>query len=206
MLSGLAELIDKQLPQYQCGRCGQPDCAHYAQALAARQTTPDLCAPGGGALAKRLAAMSGVLLRAGATFDGENLQCARVVEEVCIGCARCLIVCPLDALIGAPKFLHAVLPTLCSGCGVCIPACPVDCIVLELAGREWTDGDAAVARSRYHARLRRLVEATPVKQRQTAEKKGAAAEKPTETPGETRKRAIAKALATARARRAGIRG
>lgn len=196
-LSGLAELLDKQLPQYQCGRCGQPDCAHYAQALAARQETPDRCAPGGHALAERLAAESGMLLSPDAVFDEGVLQCARVVEEACIGCARCLKVCPLDALIGASKFLHAVLPMLCSGCGVCVSVCPVDCIVLEPASREWTNNDAAAARNRYHARLKRLAEAVSMKRRRAEQK----TELP-EAPAEIRKSAITEALATARARRA----
>jgi electron transport complex protein RnfB len=207
-LSGLAESLDKQLPQYQCGRCGQPDCAHYAQALAVRQETPDRCAPGGWALAERLAVISDMPLSPEAAFDEGVLQCARVVEEACIGCVRCLKVCPLDALIGAPKWLHAVLPMLCSGCGVCVPACPVDCIVLEAAGREWTDDDAAAARNRYHARLKRLAEAAPVKQRQAGKKMATPSmpiEAHDETPNEIRKRAIAEALATARARRAGRR-
>lgn len=196
MLSGLADALDKRLPQYQCGRCGQPDCAHYAQALAARQTTPDRCAPGGRALAEQLAAMGGASVSAEAVFDDEDLQSARVVEEACIGCARCLRACPLDALIGAPKWLHAVLPGLCSGCGLCVPTCPVDCIVMEPAGRVWSDDDAAAARQRYRARLVRL--AKPTTRRSV--KQHHAEPTPTETP-ETRQRAIAEALATARARR-----
>ncbi|MCL2297910.1 MAG: hypothetical protein FWC35_06580, partial [Proteobacteria bacterium] len=56
----------------------------------------------------------------------------------------------------------------------------------------------AAARSRYHARLKRLAEAVPVKQRRTEKKVGAV-----ETPDEVRKRAIADALAAARARRSG---
>ncbi|MDR2244480.1 MAG: RnfABCDGE type electron transport complex subunit B [Burkholderiales bacterium] len=202
MLSGLAEALDKRLPQYQCGRCGQPDCAHYAQALAARQETPDRCTPGGRALAELLAAMSGLPLSSDAVFDEDVLQCARVVEETCIGCVLCLKVCPLDALIGAPKCLHAVLPMLCSGCGLCVPVCPVDCIVLEPAGREWTDDDAAAARSRYRTRLKRLAEAARVKQRRAGEKE-VMTKTPTEAPDEMRRRTIAEALATARARRQG---
>ncbi|MDR0250739.1 MAG: RnfABCDGE type electron transport complex subunit B [Burkholderiales bacterium] len=202
-LSGLAEALDKLLPQYQCRRCSQPDCAHYALALAARQETPDRCVLGGRALAERLAVMSGMSLSPGAVFDESVLQCARVVEEACIGCVRCLKVCPLDALIGAPKWLHAVLPTLCSGCGLCVPACPVDGIVLEPADREWTDDDAGAARNRYRARLKRLAEAVPVKQRQ-AEKKTVTTKMSVEASAEIRKRAIAEALVAARARRSGI--
>ncbi|MDR0771476.1 MAG: RnfABCDGE type electron transport complex subunit B [Burkholderiales bacterium] len=202
-LTGLAESLDKRLPQYQCGRCGQPDCAHYAQALAARQETPDRCVPGGRALAEQLAAVSGMPLSPGAAFDEGALQCAIVVEEACIGCVRCLRVCPLDALIGAPKRLHAVLPTLCTGCGLCLPACPVDCIVLEPADREWTSDDATAARNRYHARLKRLAEAEPVMLRRIEQTPASSEAEPREktVPAETRQQVIAEALATARLRR-----
>jgi electron transport complex protein RnfB len=36
----------------------------------------------------------------------------------------------VDAIIGAPKLMHTVLPDLCTGCELCIPPCPVDCIDL----------------------------------------------------------------------------
>ncbi len=204
MLSGAAEAFDALLPQYQCGRCGQPDCAHYAQALALRQDSPDRCVPGGRALAEQLAFTSGMPLSPGAAFDETALQCAVIVEEACIGCTRCLRVCPLDALIGAPKRLHAVVPALCSGCGLCVSACPVDCIVLEPAGRQWTNDDAVAARDRYRQRLKRLAEAEPVGQRCAwrAVADGEAVPEENGASAEMRQRVIADALTAARMRRA----
>jgi len=55
---------------------------------------------------------------------------AIIREADCIGCAKCLDVCPTDAIIGAPKFLHQVLADDCIGCERCVPVCPVDCIDL----------------------------------------------------------------------------
>ncbi len=46
----------------------------------------------------------------------------------CIGCTKCLEVCPTDAIVGAPKFLHTIIEEDCIGCELCIPVCPVDCI------------------------------------------------------------------------------
>lgn len=56
---------------------------------------------------------------------------ALINPDQCIGCARCIKVCPVDAIIGAPKKLHQILPSYCTGCEDCVSACPVDCIGLE---------------------------------------------------------------------------
>jgi electron transport complex protein RnfB len=56
---------------------------------------------------------------------------AWIDEDRCIGCARCLPPCPVDAIVGAPKYMHTVIRDQCTGCELCIPACPVDCIELR---------------------------------------------------------------------------
>jgi electron transport complex protein RnfB len=53
---------------------------------------------------------------------------AVIREEECIGCSRCIPVCPVDAIVGTHKFLHTVLLDECIGCRLCIDPCPVDCI------------------------------------------------------------------------------
>ncbi len=57
-------------------------------------------------------------------------QRAFIREEECIGCAKCLAVCPTDAILGAAKFLHTVIEEDCIGCERCLPVCPIDCIAL----------------------------------------------------------------------------
>ena len=56
---------------------------------------------------------------------------AWIDESRCIGCARCLAPCPVDAIVGAAKFMHTVLADRCTGCELCLPPCPVDCIELR---------------------------------------------------------------------------
>jgi len=56
---------------------------------------------------------------------------ARIDEAACVGCARCLPACPVDAIIGARNFTHTIIHDECVGCGLCLPPCPVDCIALE---------------------------------------------------------------------------
>ena len=48
----------------------------------------------------------------------------------CIGCAKCLPACPVDAILGTRQQLHAVLQQACTGCGLCLPPCPTNCITL----------------------------------------------------------------------------
>ena len=56
---------------------------------------------------------------------------ARIDESLCVGCARCLPACPVDAIIGSRNFTHTIVHDECVGCGLCLPPCPVDCIVIE---------------------------------------------------------------------------
>ena len=56
---------------------------------------------------------------------------ARIDEALCVGCARCLPACPVDAIIGSRNFTHTIIHDECVGCGLCLPPCPVDCIAIE---------------------------------------------------------------------------
>ena len=55
-------------------------------------------------------------------------QVARIDEDLCIGCVKCIRACPVDAIIGANKQMHTVLTSLCTGCELCLAPCPMDCI------------------------------------------------------------------------------
>ncbi|MEO8718140.1 MAG: RnfABCDGE type electron transport complex subunit B [Burkholderiales bacterium] len=81
---------------------------------------------------------------------------ARIDEPRCIGCARCIDACPVDAIIGARGFMHTVVAELCIGCDLCLPPCPVDCIDVVPAPAPWTAADARAAKQRAVARKRRL--------------------------------------------------
>ena len=156
-LSGLAALIDAALPQTQCTRCGYPDCAAYASAIAAGEAAINQCPPGGAEGVERLARITGQPvsdLNPENGFEGP-LTLAVIDENWCIGCTLCIKACPTDAIIGANKRMHTVIDAHCTGCELCIPVCPVDCISLSnisdtaTGWQAWPQSRADHARERY---------------------------------------------------------
>jgi len=70
---------------------------------------------------------------------------ASIREEDCIGCAKCLPACPVDAILGAAKFLHTVLYDECIGCQLCIAPCPMNCIeMIETSVNKSTTNSADI--------------------------------------------------------------
>jgi len=140
----LVARIDAVLPQTQCGQCGYPGCRPYARAIAEGTADINQCPPGGEAGVRALAQLLGREPRPLSAEHGVEKppQVARIREDECIGCVKCIAACPVDAIIGAPKRLHVVIEDLCTGCELCIAPCPVDCIDLvpaePLAQSRWT--------------------------------------------------------------------
>jgi electron transport complex protein RnfB len=128
----LVEQINDVLPQTQCGQCRYPGCRPYAEAIAKGEADINQCPPGGEAGIRALAALLGREPKPLSPEHGVEKppQVARIREDACIGCFKCIVACPVDAIIGAPKFLHVVIDDLCTGCELCIAPCPVDCIDL----------------------------------------------------------------------------
>ncbi len=152
-----AQRILAALPQTQCTRCGYPDCAAYAQAIAAGEAGINQCPPGGLEGVARLAALTGLPASPLNPTNGlEGPRSVAIIDEAwCIGCTLCLPVCPTDAIIGSNKRMHTVQESECTGCALCLPVCPVDCIQLENASGSatgwaaWSPVQADGARIRY---------------------------------------------------------
>ena len=166
--------IDALLPQTQCTRCGFAGCEPYAAAIAAGEAAINQCPPGGQATIRSLAALLDLaeipLNPANGRESAPTL--AWIDETRCIGCARCLAPCPVDAIVGAPKFLHTVVAELCTGCELCLVHCPVDCIELRPSTSEPIP--AAQNRERFYEHNARI-EARAMRRRQQLEEKKAAA-------------------------------
>jgi Na+-translocating ferredoxin:NAD+ oxidoreductase subunit B len=128
----MIEKVAAILPNTQCGQCGYPGCAPYAEAVAQGQAATNLCVPGGNPVAHGIADLLGTefVPVGGDSADAgpQPKQVAFIDENRCIGCTACLKPCPQDAILGANKMMHTILIKYCTGCELCVPACPVDCI------------------------------------------------------------------------------
>ena len=182
----LAAQVLAVLPQTQCTRCGYPDCAAYAQAIASGDAAINQCPPGGAEGVQRLAKVTGR-------------------PEL-----------PLNPEFGleGPRHVAWIDEAWCIGCTLCIKACPVDCIALENVTGEhtgwqaWSSAQAEDARERYaspSARRQRSERAHAERREAKAQDQLPREPEPVQnaTPSELeRKRAIVEAaLARARAKR-----
>lgn len=170
----LIDQVDALLPQTQCGQCTYAGCRPYATAMVRGEADINQCPPGGHRTAADLAALLGRPVKPVDPAFGDPLAPALVAyihEELCIGCARCLPACPVDAIIGAARFTHTVIEPDCTGCKLCIPPCPVDCIEMRPARHPPSQTDAArlerrdLARQRFIAHTQRIADDKAERQR-----------------------------------------
>lgn len=143
----IVEDLTEMLPGSNCGQCGFPGCAQAAAALASHEAPVTLCPPGGKGVVESLAARLGVDAPLGDMADAVPML-AFVHEATCIGCTRCFKVCPTDAIVGAPKQIHAVISNACNGCKICVDICPTECLQLvpeEVTLENWRWQRPAIA-------------------------------------------------------------
>lgn len=122
---------------------------------------------------------------------------AFIDEQNCIGCGKCIRVCPTDAIVGSKQVLHTVLPKLCTSCSNCINTCPTDCITLSTLGEALTESEELQLTQKKQQRLNhnQLVPPTILFPR-TMEVKNTS-----DTSQKDRKQSIADAIARVKARK-----
>jgi len=143
--------IERALPGVNCGGCGYVGCSEYAQAVAAGESPPTLCGPGGTSCAKKLAQIMGVevaeaypyraVVHCAAKesqrlpvdkpqYQGEpTCAAANLVADYqgciygCLGLGDCVRACDYDA-IHVIDGLAVVDYDNCIGCKACSVVCP----------------------------------------------------------------------------------
>ena len=160
----MIDQINAILPQTQCRQCGFQGCRPYAEAIASGTADINQCPPGGDEGIIELAHLLGVDPKPLNAQHGQHKpkSVAFIVEQDCIGCVKCIAACPVDAILGAAKFMHTVIASECTGCELCVAPCPVDCIIMKPLPAALDDEKALIkakqfaqaqrAKQRYEAR------------------------------------------------------
>ena len=55
----------------------------------------------------------------------------RIDEDACVGCTACARQCPVNAIHGARKSPHYIVPDTCIQCGACFDACKFNAVIKE---------------------------------------------------------------------------
>ena len=151
------EKIEDILPGANCGACGAPGCAGFAEGVVEGKYNVAGCTAGGSSVAEKIAEIMGVSAgtmtpnyavvrcRGGkeqcldrAVYQGiSSCKAATLIDNGakgciygCLGLGDCVASCPFGAMSMNENGLPVVDETLCTGCGNCVEACPRD--IMEL--------------------------------------------------------------------------
>ena len=123
--------INNELPQSQCAQCGYSGCYPYAKAIVNKNEKINKCIPGGNELILKIKKLLNLDKNLeNITIENQSFlyTTVKIDEKNCIGCGKCAIFCPVDAIIGAPNFMYTIVQKFCTGCNICLSHCPTDCI------------------------------------------------------------------------------
>jgi len=151
------EVVEELLPGNNCGACGQPGCAAFAEKLLGEEIAPGKCTVADSGALEEIASFLGVgvgaeekriarLKCAGglgnvthlAEYQGmSSCRAAAVVDQGghgcswgCLGLGDCETACTFDAITMSEDLLPVVEPEPCTACGDCVDVCPQDLFVL----------------------------------------------------------------------------
>lgn len=144
--------ISEALPGANCGACGMPGCAGYADAIVHGGAEITKCAPGGSDTAIAIAKIMGMQAEAmeqkiavihcsSGGFKNTNWKyayegvesCKAAVNIAggpnacsygCLGYNDCKAACPFDAITVDEYGMRCIDFDKCTGCGACVKACP----------------------------------------------------------------------------------
>lgn len=153
----MIEQLNDLLPQTQCGQCGFKGCRPYAEAILSGSAEINQCPPSGNEGIAKIAAFLNVPAKSlNPQFGQHKPKSVAVIDETsCIGCVKCIAVCPVDAILGSSKMMHTVIASECTGCELCLAPCPVDCISMQVLANPQLAPTNLHAKKRYEAKLMR---------------------------------------------------
>ena len=149
--------IKSTLPGSNCGACGFPGCAVYAEKIVKENAPLNKCLPGGREVAEKLAKLLGkevelqepkiaaLICRGGKDecrerfiYDGgTDCRQAYVMHGGnkscvfgCVGLGHCALVCPFRAIKMEKNRLPVINKKKCTGCGICVKECPKKTLIL----------------------------------------------------------------------------
>lgn len=151
------EKVMDALPGINCGACGFPGCAGYAEAVALEGAEITACAPGGGSVVEAIADIMGMTAETSGDkivarvacqgdktktgksydFDVELKHCSTAMLyfggdkscwSSCLGYGDCAAVCPVDAIDITENGLAVVDEDKCVSCEKCVKECPKNVI------------------------------------------------------------------------------
>lgn len=145
------EALEEMMPGANCGGCGFAGCSAYAEAVYKGKVLPGLCAPGGVALANKMAEVLGVEVQMAQKkvayifcsgscenttkdYDYKGIQDCNAAAMLfkgdngcksgCLHLGSCMAVCEYNAIYRKEDGTLAVDASLCQGCGRCTKVCP----------------------------------------------------------------------------------
>ncbi|MGB0744357.1 MAG: RnfABCDGE type electron transport complex subunit B, partial [Opitutales bacterium] len=154
----LIEQVDELLPQTNCGACGSPGCAAFAEACVKGRANPGQCTVNSAEMSEYIASILGVELgseerqvarlacaggkhvaRMRAEYKGV-VSCRAAVAAGgggkactwgCLGLGDCEVSCDFNAIYMDGHGLPVVIEDKCVACNDCVLACPLGLFSLQ---------------------------------------------------------------------------
>jgi electron transport complex protein RnfB len=149
--------IEEFLPGANCGGCGFPGCAGFAEAVVAGKADVSGCVAGGTSVAQEIGRILGMEVEAGPRkisrvfcrgginhaqdkYEYIGVKDCRAAQLLaggpkacvygCLGFGTCVQVCPFSAITLGQDHIPIIDPHKCTSCGRCVAICPRNIIHL----------------------------------------------------------------------------
>lgn len=60
-----------------------------------------------------------------------DLRVYTIDVDACTGCTACFTKCPVEAIIGSPRYPHFIVQDKCIGCGTCFDVCKFNAVIIK---------------------------------------------------------------------------